>query len=1006
MWDRPVEPEPPFQPFFDHVIAPVDGDDGRKHTLLSGLIDWLHQKVTGQGNNTSAQTIEESPGEFEPIELAEPSDLVELRISLPQNLDVSQEAAEQFLLSLSTVRRPVAFELIGLPETMIVQFACEGDDAAHLEQQLRAIFPDVTVSVHAGLLQEYWQEPENAETVIAEFGLAREFMLPLAMPGFSVDPLTGIAGALVDVREDEIALLQILFQPVRHPWAQSVLRSVTFSDGTPLFEGMRDFVKQGRNKVSRPLYGAVIRACCQSPEGSRTWDMVRHVSGALSVLSDAQGNELIPLDNDNYDPTDHEHDVLFRRSRRCGMLLNSEELTSLVHLPSASVRIPKLRGQAKKTKPVPPMVLGHQTVLGINEHAGRSQSVTMSPDQRSKHLHLIGASGTGKSTLLLNLIIQDINKGDGVAVLDPHGDLVDAVLQRIPPQRRGDVVLFDPGDEDYPVGFNILSAHSELEKNLLSSDLVAVFRRFSTSWGDQMNAVLGNAIIAFLESERGGTLVDLRRFLVEAKFRKEFLSSVRDPEIVYYWAKEFPLLSGRAQAPVLTRLDAFLRPKLIRYMVGQKQSKLDLGQVMDNGGILLARLSHGAIGEENAQLLGTMLVSKLHQMALGRQRIAETDRKYFWLYIDEFQNFATPSMAAILTGARKYRLGLVPAHQELHQLTSKTPEVASAVMSNAFTRVCFRLGDEDAKKLAGGFASFEPIDLQNLSTGEAICRVERAELDFNLRTLPLAPVDEQTAATARQEAITASRQRYAVPRANVEAELCRSPGDEEAGVQEAKVWEKPDQNVDIKLPEPVLAPPSTPVGPKPVPRPQKVTSDVMIEPPPQGRGGPEHKYLQQLIKQYAEGLGFKASIEENILGGKGVDVALTKCDTSIACEICITTDDAHELGNVQKCLTAGYKHVAVISPSANRLKSLEKAISPQLADDQRSRVKFFAPEELLRFIQQLEVQQLTQEKIVRGYKIKTSFKVMDEADGDIRRQAVSQTVAKAIKRLQDRKAKK
>src|SRR5205814_9960193 len=215
-----------------------------------------------------------------------------------------------------------------------------------------------------------------------------------------------------------------------------------------------------------------------------------------------------------------------------------------------------------------------------------------------------------------NLIRQDIENGEGVAVLDPHGDLVDQILGIIPPARIGDVVLVDPADLEYSIGFNILSAHSELEKNLLSSDLVAVFRRLSTSWGDQMTSVLGNAILAFLESSQGGTLADLRRFLVEVDFRKQFLGTVRDPEVVYYWGKEFPLLSGKPQAPLLTRLDTFLRPKLIRYMVSQKKDRLDFRSMMDSKKIVLAKLAQGAIGEENAYLLGTLIVAKLHQMAL------------------------------------------------------------------------------------------------------------------------------------------------------------------------------------------------------------------------------------------------------------------------------------------------------------------------------------------------------------------------------------------------------
>src|SRR5262249_6373010 len=213
--------------------------------------------------------------------------------------------------------------------------------------------------------------------------------------------------------------------------------------------------------------------------------------------------------------------------------------------------------------------------------------------------------------------------------------------------------------------------HSELERTLLASDLVSVFRRLSTSWGDQMTSVLGNAVLAFLESDRGGTLADLRRFLIEPDFRREFLTTVRDREIVYYWQKEFSFLAGRPQAPLLTRLDTFLRPKTIRYIVAQKDSRLDLRRAMDEGGVVLARLSQGAIGEENAYLLGTLLVSKLQQLAMSRQEQRESERRNFYLYIDEFQNFITPSMASILSGARKYRLGLILAHQDLRQLSSE-----------------------------------------------------------------------------------------------------------------------------------------------------------------------------------------------------------------------------------------------------------------------------------------------------------------------------------------------
>lgn len=1008
VWDEPVEPEPPFTPFFGHFINDAPAvDDGRTHTRLSGLIDWLHRKL-GPGGS-SAPTEHNEPEEVGPSEWNGSDDVTELQLSVPASLLVTPDAAEQFLIGLSSCRRLPAFEVVGTRDAIHIQLACDGADVEQVRAQVESRFPEVVITPRSGFLERHWADASDndGETAVVEFGLGREFMLPLAVPrSFTVDPLIGLAAALSGVDDGEVGLLQVLFRPVRHRWAESILRSVTLPDGSPLFTGFRDFIGQAKAKVSRPLYAAVLRVACRSRWGDRAWELAKHLVAALAPLDNPEGNELIPLENDGYDEDEHERDVLLRRSRRGGMLLSSEELASLVHLPSASVRTPKLRQRLARTKAAPSIVLNQSLALGENQHAGETRRVTLSPDQRVKHTHVIGASGTGKSTLLLNLIIQDMRRGDGVAVLDPHGDLIDTVIRHVPPERAGDVVLFDPGDEEFPVGFNILSAHSATEKNLLASDLVSVFRRLSSSWGDQMTAVLGNAILAFLESSTGGTLADLRRFLVEPAYRKEFLATVQDPEVVYYWTKEFSLLTGRPQGPVLTRLDTFLRPKPIRHMVAQRRSRLDFVEIMDGRRIFLARLSHGAIGEENAHLLGALLVSKFHQMALGRQRLQESERSYFWMYVDEFQNFATPSMAALLSGVRKYRLGLILAHQELHQLEAKAPDVASALLSNAYTRVCFRVGDQDARKLENGFSSFEAADLQNLGTGEAVARAERAEFDFNVRTLPLPAVDETTAAAVQQRIVSLSRQKYAARRVDVEAELLKARGD--PSVEEPQ---KKTRSELVSAPVPIqfevvgVEVDNTPSQPplselKPVMRPPK---PMVSEPRPLGRGGSEHVYLQQLIKQYAEGLGYKAGIEENVLGGRGVDVALRKGEVTIACEICITTDDAHELGNVRKCLEAGYQHVVAVSPDARRLMKLRRLIKRDLNEGELARVHFFAPPDLFAFIQEIEVQQLSREQEVRGYKIKTNYKSLDADDGRDRRHAMTDTVARAMKRIQRRK---
>jgi predicted DNA-binding transcriptional regulator AlpA len=616
------------------------------------------------------------------------------------------------------------------------------------------------------------------------------------------------------------------------------------------------------------------------------------------------------------------------------MLLNSNELLSIFHLPSASARSAKLKREDKRTKAAPTAALGHRMVLGDNHHAGKSVPVTLGADQRMRHMHCIGASGSGKSTLLLSMIAQDIQNGEGLAVLDPHGDLIDQVLCRVPQERIADVVLFDPSDESYPVGFNILSAHSELERNLLASDLVSVFRRLSTSFGDQMNTVLGNAIMAFLESSDGGTLSDLRRFLVEAEYRHHFLQTVRDPEIVYYWQKEFPLLTGKPQGPILTRLDTFLRPKVIRYMVSQKTDRLDFAAIMNGQKILLAKLSEGLIGEENSYLLGTLLVSKLNQIAMSRQNMMVSERKPFYLYVDEFHHFVTPSMATILAGARKYHLGLILAHQELQQLSNRDSDVASAVISNPYTRVCFRLGDFDAKKLEDGFSFFRAKDLQNLGVGQAICRMERSEYDFNLTTTPLPNVEEDSVARLREQIVGSSRERYATKREEVEALLLAS---------------RSPQPATIRMAVPLPAGKIAPQAPREAAPPSK-------EVPTPGRGGEHHKYLQNLIKRWAEARDYVAVMEKPILDGLGsVDVALSRGEHSIACEISVSTSPEHELENVQKCLAAGFEHVILISSEKNVLTAVKHGALAALSPEQFKQVRFLTPEQVFSFVETLEV---------------------------------------------------
>lgn len=995
LWPAPVSPEPPFRPFLGHRAPRTVLDDGRRPTIWSALFDRLagfaaRDETAGDDFAEWAEEISAVPV---PEFLERSEDPAEIAVMLPDAARVSRDAGEQLLLALGFTREPIAFEVVGTAEAIALQLAVAPGDRTRAWHQIEAHAPEAALAPASPALRERW-ESAHGELLIADFGLSEEFMCPLAaVSRFDPDPLASIVGALAGLDTGELGVLQAIFTPALAPWAGSVMRAASDGDGRSFFADAPDLARLAAEKVSSPLFGVVLRVAAKSPHAGRTREIARGLTAALRQFARPGSNTLLPIENDGYDDELHEEDFLRRQSRRSGMLWNAAELVSLVHLPSPSLRHPRLRRDARRTKAPPPICAGHALVLGENVHQGARQPVTLPPEVRLRHMHVVGGTGTGKSTLLLSLITQDIEQGRGLALLDPHGDLVDDVLARIPDTRAGDVVLVDPTETARPVGWNILDAHSDLERTLLASDLVAVFRRLSTSWGDQMHAVFANAILAFLESDRGGTLADLRRFLVEPEYRRDFLATVRDEEVRWYWTKEFPLLRATPQAPILTRLDAFLRPKPVRAMVAARESTLDVGSVMREGKILLVKLSQGLIGEENAALLGALFVAKLHQVVLSRQAERAEHRRPFFLYCDEFHHFVTPSMATLLTGARKYGLGLVLAHQELRQLVNRDKDVAAAVLANAAVRVVFRVGDEDAARLAEGFSFFTARDLLNLGAGEAIARVERAEWDFNLKTAPPDTVPEDAARERRERIEALSRARYGAVAGPAEAPIHAAETRREAPA--GPVPALPSKRAAaLATGGRELATPEESTESRTVPRPHPP------EPHRPGRGGAQHTYLQELVKRFAESLGYRAAVEQSVLGGAGsVDVALERDGRRLACEVSVTSSPDYEMKNAAKCLAAGFDEVFVISPEKRGLAKLRDTLAAELSVEDQARVHVVSPDEFLLALEAW-TRPVPEGKTVRGYRVKVRYG-QPAGDEDERTRLIARTIMGAVKRTRE-----
>lgn len=954
IWPHPVVPEPLFAPYVGYRSGmPLSNcDDGRKETLLSRSVRRLSERLAPL-TDPLRDTVE--PEQTPPILVRD--DLIELRAELPSKLGLDGPKYSALFGSLGVCAEPIAFELVATSDRIANQFVVHPRDERLALRQLNAFLGEVSFTPAHRILATEWGDAGHPHVAIAEFGLGKEFMVPL--DSGSSEPFVGVIGALEEIQLDEIAIFQVIFSPIRCPWAAEIVRSVTHADGSALFVNAPELLAAAKEKTASPLFAAVVRVAARAPQYERSWEIVCNVAGALGTYGSPRGNELVPLKNDDYPRREHELDLLARQTHRSGMILNAEELFGFVHVPSADVRSERLRRKTEKTKAAPAVVRNSGgLVLGLNAHAGVETSVVLTDEARVRHIHAIGASGTGKSTLLFNLIKLDLENGYGLSVLDPHGDLIDRVLGEIPEHRIGDVILLDPGDEEFVVGFNVLAAHSDWEKNLLASDLVAVFRRLSTAWGDQLNSVLTNALLAFMESDRGGTLIDVRRFLLEPGFRTEFLKSVHDPNVLYYWQRAFPALTGnKSVGPVVTRLDTFLSPKALRFMVAQKENKFDFGDIIASGKIFLAKLSEGIIGKENSHLLGSLFVSKIQSAAMARQRQDQSARRYHTLYADEFHNFLTPSLAECLSGVRKYRLGLVLAHQEMRQV-ERDADVSSALL-NAGTRIVFRVNDRDARVLENGFSSFEARDVQNLETFHAVCRVERSDWDFNLRVEQPVNLDEKNPRDRRTAVIDAARLKYAARREDVERTLGRLAEPEVA----------PSRSESAGLPQTLpsaVQPPVKKADALPAAVSSATKQEVAPVPVPElGKGGVQHKAVQDRIKEEGEKLGFRVAVEQEFSGLGQIDLVLSRDGVSIACEVTVTGTIDYEVGNVSKCIKAGFTRIAVVGVSEDKLGKLASAVANSLGVEKAGFVSYYLPDAFMAALATVTAPTPTAEPITR-----------------------------------------
>ncbi|MDZ4221640.1 MAG: type IV secretion system DNA-binding domain-containing protein [Patescibacteria group bacterium] len=458
------------------------------------------------------------------------------------------------------------------------------------------------------------------------------------------------------------------------------------------------------------------------------------------------------------------------------------------------------------------------TALAQTNFRNQRRTFGIKKDDRRRHVYLIGKTGMGKSTVLENMIIQDIQAGEGVAVVDPHGDLVEKVVEYIPNERVNDVIYFNPADLDFPISFNVFEKVGREHQHLVASGLIGIFKKlWADSWGPRLEYVLRNAILALLEYP-DSTLLGVMRLLVDKGYRKKVIQQVTDPVVRSFWIDEYSKYPDKFQseaiAPIQNKVGQFLSSPVIRNIVGQVQSSFSMREAMDSKKILLMNLAKGRVGEDNSALLGAMLITKIQMAAMSRVDIGEETREDFYLYVDEFQNFATESFANILSEARKYRLNLIIAHQYIEQLDEL---VQAAVFGNVGTMMLFRIGGTDAEVLVKEFEPyFMEEDLVNLGKYEVYMKLMIdgiASQPFSAATLP--PISGET--DNREKVINVSRERYATAREVVEEKIMRwSEAGRESEDEEAH---RPSRASDTRTPRHAAERPAS-IAPKPsIPRP-------------------------------------------------------------------------------------------------------------------------------------------------------------------------------------------
>ena len=700
--------------------------------------------------------------------------ILELRVPrdneyLPENMEtcfsgLSNIPKLSFLQSLIG-KKPTSFsfEIICFDQRIHFYIVSPTALVPYLESQLLAQYP-------LCVLEPVKESQMNLEeTKFGQMVLQSAYYYPLkTYRAFrEVDPVSAILGVMSKAGPNDFFLVQIL---IANPgaWQERARRFIEkgkeVEEDRMITHPDKSIIEE---KISKPGFKTSLRIAASSD------NLLSSLIGAFGAFVRGDGNALTfkkpkLWQKKKFLTAIQERSFVYHPRLQ---FLNTEELATLWHLPNINIKIPNIAWTISLLSEPPdnlPVSIGlsdeekkNINFIGKTEFKNKVITFGIKEKDRRRHFYIIGKTGTGKTTLIANMAITDIRNGEGVAVIDPHGDLCDIILNYIPSYRINDVCYFNPADKERPVRINPLEVKNPAHAELVASGIISIFYKlYSHSWGPRMEYILRNALLTLVQVP-DTTLNDVLRILTDEKFRQRIIDKFEDKVLRNFWVNEFGKMPSRlrseAISPILNKVGQFVSSPLIRQIIEKPRSTIDLAEIMNQGKILIVNLSQGRLGEDNSSLLGAMLITKMQLAAMSRVNVSEEERKDFYLYVDEFQNFATNSFIKILSEARKYRLNMVLANQYMAQISE---DVRSAILGNAGSLASFLVGAEDARILVREFGEeYKETDFVSLSNFQMIIKLAIDNLTsrpFFGRSLPLPESKNQN----RKKVILASKEKF------------------------------------------------------------------------------------------------------------------------------------------------------------------------------------------------------------------------------------------------------